>query len=150
MNAVATIVDDEVQLSIADATTTEGHGGTKLLTFTASLSQATAGPVYFRAATGFGSATPGSDFVARSPTLLAIPAGQLARTFSVTLNGDTTVEDNETFVVNLSDVTGATLYDSQATGTLLNDDGPTLSINDPAVSEGASGLWGTTRQSGVV
>ena len=36
--------------------------------------------------------------------------------------GDTTVEANETFTVNLSNPVGATLADASATGTITNDD----------------------------
>ena len=36
--------------------------------------------------------------------------------------GDTTVEPDETFVVTLSNATGATLIRSQAVGTIVNDD----------------------------
>jgi hypothetical protein len=36
--------------------------------------------------------------------------------------GDTGVEPNETFVVNLSGAVGATIFDSQGGGTILNND----------------------------
>ena len=44
---------------------------------------------------------------------------------SVTVNGDEIDEDDETFLVNLSGASGggATIADSQATGTILDDDG---------------------------
>jgi hypothetical protein len=38
------------------------------------------------------------------------------------VNGDTGVEGNETFFVNLSGASGATLLRSQAVGTIVNDD----------------------------
>ena len=49
---------------------------------------------------------------------------------TVQVNGDTTVEPNETFNVNLSGATGnATITDAQGVGTIVNDDpswfGPT-------------------------
>jgi hypothetical protein len=40
----------------------------------------------------------------------------------VTLNGDTTVEPNETYVVSVSGVTGANVGDGTALGTITNDD----------------------------
>ncbi len=61
----------------------------------------------------------------------------------MTINGDATVESDENFMVNISNVSGATLADGQAVGTITNDDGgsgtPTLSIGDVSISEGNSG-----------
>ncbi len=62
---------------------------------------------------------------------------------TVPVLGDTVIESDETFNVNLSGPTNATLADAQAAGTILNDDFPTLSIGDVTVTEGNSGT--TTR-----
>jgi chitinase len=131
--------DDGPTLSIADVAMAEGQSGTQLATFTVALSTAAAVPVTYNIATANGSATAGSDYVAKTLNGQSIPAGSLTKTFTVTLNGDTTVEGNETFTVTLFSPVGATLFDEQAVGTLLNDDGPTLSITDVQVVEGASG-----------
>lgn len=40
----------------------------------------------------------------------------------VVVRGDTTVESNETFVVNLSNPVGATIADGSGMGTITNDD----------------------------
>ena len=59
---------------------------------------------------------------------------------TVTVNGDAKVEPNETFFVNLTGPTNATILDGQGIGTITNDDGaPTLSINDVAVLRGTPG-----------
>src|SRR5205085_915239 len=103
-------------------------------------SQAITSAVTYNIATGTGgTATAGSDFVAKSLVGETIPAGQTSKTFAVTINGDTTIEANEGFAVNLSAPTNATLADSQGTGTITNDDKPTLAINDVAIAEGNSG-----------
>jgi hypothetical protein len=137
---VGTILnDDQRALSINDASVTEGASGTRTMTFTVSLSHASGATVYFHAATANGTATGGSDFVARAATLLSIPAGQLSRTFAVTINGDTAIEPSETLAVNLSAATGATILDGQGVGTIVNDDGPALSIGDVAILEGNAG-----------
>ena len=53
----------------------------------------------------------------------SIPAGQLSKTFTVTLNGDAGVEPNETFRVTLSNISAnATLFKYIGTGTITNDD----------------------------
>ena len=49
--------------------------------------------------------------------------GETSKTITVAIVGDTTVESNETFFVNLSNATGSVLFNSQGTGTILNDDG---------------------------
>ena len=54
--------------------------------------------------------------------------------------GDTLDEPDETFVVNLSNATNATLGDGQGVGTITDDDAaPTLTISDVTVAEGNSG-----------
>jgi chitinase len=131
-------------LSVADAAITEGNSGTSLLTFTATLSQASASTVTFNATSANGTATAGSDFVALSASGLSIPAGQLTKTFTVTINGDTAIEANETFLVNLGSVVGAGVGDGQAVGTITNDDGAKLSINNLWLAEGNSGSKSAT------
>jgi hypothetical protein len=145
VQAVGTITNDDAAatptLSIADASVIEGNSGTKILTFTVSLSPAASGTVSYNIATANGTATSGSDYVAASLSGQTISAGGTSKTFAVTINGDTTTEANETFTVTLSNVSGATLGDGGATGTISNDDGgsgPTLSIGDVTIAEGNS------------
>jgi hypothetical protein len=72
-------------------------------------------------ATANGTALAGSDYTAASGTLTFAP-GQTSQTVTVNVMGNTTVEPNETFAVNLSAASGATLFDGQGVGTILNDD----------------------------
>ena len=72
-------------------------------------------------ATANSTATAGSDYVAASGTLTFSP-GQTVKPITVTVNGDTTNEPDETFFVNLSGPTNATIARSTGTGTILNDD----------------------------
>ena len=53
---------------------------------------------------------------------LTIKAGATTGTITVVVTGDTAVEPNETFFVNLSNPVNATLLDAQAVGTIVNDD----------------------------
>ena len=62
------------------------------------------------------------DFVAQSLTGQSIPDGESTYQFSVTVNGDTLFEADETFFVNVTNVVGATLVDGQGVGTIVNDD----------------------------
>jgi serine protease len=126
-------------LSINDASVAEGPAGTRVVTFTVALAQPQGGDVTYDLATANGTALAGSDFVARSLTGLTIPAGQLSRAFAVTVNGDDVAEANETFVVNLGNVSGVAAGDTQGTATILNDDGPTMWISDVSHAEGNDG-----------
>jgi uncharacterized protein (TIGR03437 family) len=128
-------------LSINDVQVAEGNSGTATATFTVSLSSAPqAADVTFDIATANGSATTGNnDYVAKTLTAQVIPSGQTTYTFTVTVNGDVNVEPDENFLVNVTNVVGATTADGQGTGTIQNDDQPTLSINDVTMNEGNAG-----------
>ncbi len=118
-------------LTINDVSLSEGDSGTTNFTFTVSLS-APAGPggVTFDIATANGTATAGSDYVARALTAQTIAAGSSTYSFTVIVNGDTTPEANETFFVNVTNVTGATVSDGQGLGTIQNDDVAVTQIHD--------------------
>ncbi|MEZ5844293.1 MAG: Calx-beta domain-containing protein [Hyphomicrobiaceae bacterium] len=128
-------------ISIADVSITEGDAGTKVATFTVTRSGGTAA-FNVNYATANGTATAGSDYVATSGTL-AFGQNINTQTVSVTINGDTTFEPNETFFVNLSGGTnGITISDSQAQGTITNDDAEpvgSISIADVSITEGDAG-----------
>jgi Ca2+-binding RTX toxin-like protein len=130
-------------ISINDVTISEGNSGTKVATFTVTRSGGTAAfDVSY--GTSIGTATVAdSDYVAASGTL-NFGANENTKTISVTINGDTKMEANETFNVVLSNATkGATISDSQGVGTITNDDAAAIagsvSINNVTISEGDSG-----------
>jgi uncharacterized repeat protein (TIGR01451 family) len=112
---------DFSQLSINDVTLTEGNKGSKSVAFTVTLSPASAVPVTVQYATADGSATAGSDYTAASGTL-TIPAGSTSGFISIAVKGDTLLEPDETFEVNLSNATNAAIGDAQGGGTIQNDD----------------------------
>src|SRR5262249_24472475 len=82
-------------------------------------------------------ATAGSDYQATSGTL-TFATGQTSQTVSVLVNGDRLPEPDESFVVNLSNPTNATIADGQGLGT-IRDDEPRLSIGGETRSGGNSG-----------
>ena len=127
-------------LSINDVTVTEGNAGTTSAVFTVTLSTATSQTVTVNYATANGTATEGSDYTAASGTLTFAP-GVTSQTLTVAVLGDTRNEANETFFVNLSTPSNATIADGQGQGTILNDDAalPGLSINNVTVTEGNTG-----------
>ena len=128
-------------LSIADVSSSEGNAGTTTFTFTVSLSApADVGGVSFDIATTDGTATASSDYTAKSLTAQTIPAGSSTYTFNVTVNGDTLPETDETFFVDVANVTGAHVVQGQGVGTIVNDDAaPHLTIDNVSSSEGNAG-----------
>jgi hypothetical protein len=126
-------------LSVDDATVAEGNAGTTMATFTVTLSRASSQAVTVSYSTADGTATAGSDYITTFGPL-TIPAGSLSGTVSITVNGDRDYEPQETFSLDLSNPTNATLADGQGVGTITNDDpAPTLSIGDVTVRRPASG-----------
>jgi hypothetical protein len=121
-------------MTISDATVTEGHTGTRAVTFTVTLSAASGRPVTVAFATADGTAAAGSDYRAASGTL-TIPAGQTTGTITVLVNGDRLPEWTETFFVNLSAPTNATIADGQGFGEIVDDE-PRISIGDVTKKEG--------------
>ena len=111
-------------LSISDASVVEGNSGTTTAHFVVSLSAASTSTVTVGYATADVTATAGSDYVAQSGTL-SFPAGTTTQNVDVVVNGDTVVELDETFVVNLTNPVGATIADAQGVGTITNDDSGT-------------------------
>ena len=60
--------------------------------------------------------------------VLSIPAGQTSGTIVITVNHDTDYEANETFFVNITNATNATINDGQGLGTINNDDAPPATV----------------------
>jgi hypothetical protein len=118
---VGTIIDDEPRFTIADATLVEGNSGTQNMVFNVSLLPAVGTTVTVSFATQDGTATASSDYQATSGTLTFAP-NETMKTITVRVNGDTTDEPDENFVVVLSSPQGAGLGDATATGTIVNDD----------------------------
>ncbi|PYQ65475.1 MAG: hypothetical protein DMF53_05440 [Acidobacteria bacterium] len=137
---IGTIIDDDpVSLSINDVSQNEGNSGTSVMNFTVSLSNPSVNTITVTYQTANGTATAPSDYVAVPATVLTFTPGQTSKTVGVTINGDTTSEPNETFNVNLSLPTGgATIAKATGVGTIVNDDTPTIQINDMTVDEGSA------------
>src|SRR5262249_24704512 len=103
---VGTILNDDTppRLSINNVTLDEGTSRTTAFTFSAGLSEASGKTVTVNFATADGTAMAGSDYQATSGTLTFAP-GDLSNTINVLVNGDTTVELDEIFSVNLTNPT---------------------------------------------
>lgn len=147
----ATVSDDQGQgtitnddplpsVTIGNSFRTEGALGTSgNSAFNVTLSNPSSQTITVSFATTDGSATAGSDYVASSGAVAFNP-GDTVKSFSVEVSGDNIDEVNETYFVNLSSPTNATIATAQGGGTIFDDDGPTLSVGNASVTEGNSGF----------
>ncbi|MCX7423287.1 MAG: FG-GAP-like repeat-containing protein [Planctomycetia bacterium] len=140
--------DLQSNLSINNASTSEGDSGTKTLTFNVKSSTVinNAFTIDFntsKATAGDGLLGSDTDFVANSGTLnFAGNAANESKTVTITINGDTVIEGDETFIVLLSNLLGTndvTITTATGAGTITNDDSSTLTISSPTITEGDSG-----------
>jgi hypothetical protein len=125
------------RISINDISITEGNSGTTNAVFTVRLDRISQQPVSVNFATANGTASSSSDYNTARGTVRFNP-GVINQTVSVGVKGDTILEPNETFSVNLSSATNAFISDSLGVATIVNDDLPLprLSINSLSVFEG--------------
>ena len=118
-DAVTNFTTPEASLSIADATMVEADAD---LLFTVTLSHTSATAVAVDFATADGTATAGSDYTQTNGTL-TIPAGSVSGQIAVPVIGDTDVEwPSEAFTVTLSGPVNASLTDTEAVGTIEDND----------------------------
>jgi hypothetical protein len=122
-----TIVDDDglPTLSVADATVTEGNTGSADARFVVSINKAAAAAVTFDYQTADGTATAASGDYTLASGSGSIPAGALQTTVTVAVAGDYWIENDETFELRLGNLSAnAEGFDTNAVGTILNDDYP--------------------------
>lgn len=143
---LATSIDVAAQqpsISVRDAVVAEGNSGTAQATFAVVLSGPSSQLVSLSFATSNGTAIAGTDYAATSGTVTFAP-GEVEKPVVVLVNGDTVDEAQETFFLDISNVQNATVSSSRGTGFILDDDGPTISINNATVLEGNSGTKAAT------
>ena len=143
-SGTGTINDDDAapSLTVNDVTVNEAAG---TATFTVTLSAPSGQTVSVNYGTGDGTATAGSDYTAASGTLVFTP-GVTSQTITVPILNDGTYEGSETFNVNLSNASNATIADSLGVGTIRDDgtgaggtdnDTPTLAVSSASFPEGS-------------
>ena len=122
----------------------EGDSGSTTMTYTVTLSSAAS----VQATVGYndysgGTATSGTDYTAVPAGTLTFAAGVTSQTISVTVTGDTLAESDETIDLQLGSPTptGVVVVTGMlvGTGTIVDDDTPTLTIDSPSAAEGDSG-----------
>lgn len=132
-------VNQDDTLSINDVQITEGNSGTQNLEFTVNLVRSGNETITVQYQTFDGTATTAnSDYAAASGTLTFNPS-DTSKTVSVTINGDTTPEEHESFEVRLSNPTNAQIGDATGVGTINNDDFITPVITSSLNASGFNG-----------
>ena len=116
-----------LNLIAGSAAQTEGNFGSKVFAFTVRRSgdlTKESSVSWLVAGTGSTPANAGDFLGGAFPRgSLSFDAGESIKTLTISVNGDTTVENNETFRITLSAPSlGTTLGSASATGKILNDD----------------------------
>ena len=135
--------DDAAQISIDDVTQNEGNSGNTAYSFTISIDNPSISDVTVTYATANGTATTADNDYTSITGLATISAGDTSTTIDIQAIGDLQVEADETFVVNLSNPTGATINDAQGTATITNDDLAGFSVTPTTftLDEGNTGIF---------
>ena len=126
-------------VSVSDASTLEGTGGTVGLQFTLTRTHAL-NPVTVLLSTSDMTATAAADYVPVSSRSVNFVGNSPTASIIIVINGDGVLEADESFQVGVSGSTGATISDPIAVGTILNDDSASIAISNNVVTEGNSGL----------
>jgi hypothetical protein len=122
-NSFLTSLAADPLISIGDLALPDGNSGTKTFNFPVTLTAPSTQQVTVRFATADGSARAPDDYAATSGTV-SFAAGTTVRTVTVSVNGGTANEVDESFSVVLSSPANASIGKAQALGTII-DDGPT-------------------------
>jgi Ca2+-binding RTX toxin-like protein len=140
--AQVTITDNDtanIEITIDDVSVSEGVNSRTAIV-TVKINQESAEIVTVDYTTVDNSATSPNDYTSKSGTLTFEP-GETTKEIPITIVDDRIDETNETFFVNLSNATIATISDEQAIVTILDDDEPVpppqITINDASVYEAA-------------
>ena len=135
-NGICTIRDDDPpEIRSSNPDTVEGNiGATNVLLFVLTLSTTNAEVVTVDFLTLDGTATAGLDYIATNGTITFLP-GETNKTIPVAVLGDVLTEFNETVFLCLTNPVKGTLATPKATGTILDDDAPCISITNVVVQE---------------
>ncbi|MDE0519187.1 MAG: hypothetical protein OXH71_00540, partial [Candidatus Dadabacteria bacterium] len=125
--ATISLTDDDIAptFAIADSSASEGN----TITFTVTRSGATGAVASVKWNTaddsgdGVKAAIADTDYTAQTTAqTLSFAIGDASKTFTVATTEDSLAEGDETFLIELSDATGASISDDEATGTITDDD----------------------------
>jgi Calx-beta domain-containing protein len=127
------------RLSITDVSVIEGDAGAQAVSFTVSYTGKSRSGITVQYATANVSATGGADYTSVTGTASLPKGGCKCTTVTVDVLGDLDQEATETFQVNLSNPTGASIRDGVGVGTIFDNDGPPEIVILPANAGEADG-----------
>ena len=124
------------QFSISDPTVVEGNAGTSNLIYTITRSNNASACSVDYAITGGTATTGDNDYVALAAGTASFTAGGvLTKDITVSVNGDTKVELNETVIMTLTNAVNGVIIKATGTGTITNDDAAVITITSPSINE---------------
>jgi gliding motility-associated-like protein len=139
--AIGTITNDDSNVISmgGNVSADEGNSGSTAFVFTVNRTGDTSGTATVNyAVTGSGTNPVNNQDFTGGPLpsgTANFTAGSASTTITINVNGDITVEPNETFTVTLSNPSGgATLGTATATGTITNDDNATVAFSSATSS----------------
>ncbi len=132
--------DPVPSLTLSNVSVKEGDTGTTQANFAVTLSSPSGKLVQVSYSTADLSASAVSDYQAASNLVLNIAAGSSSSSIAILVTGDTTIETDETFALNISSPINATIATASAIGTILDDDGLKLLLDSsgPTVNQAAA------------
>jgi Cellulose binding domain/Bacterial Ig domain/Calx-beta domain/Glycosyl hydrolases family 18 len=128
-------------LSISDVAITEPASGSAPAAFAVNLSAPATTPVTVHYNTLDNTAKAGADYTAASGNVTFAP-GQTSQTIPVSVLADSVADGNETFLVVLSNPSGATLARAQASGTISDPPSNSGDVTFQVTSDWGSGFNG--------
>ncbi|HYY59410.1 MAG TPA: Calx-beta domain-containing protein, partial [Pyrinomonadaceae bacterium] len=151
-NVILYIIDYDLTFPttyVSDVQMVEGNAGTTNAVFTITMS-----PHSQNVSVGYntsdGTALAGSDYTAKSGTVIFTPA-QTTKTISVPVIGDIANEDDELFYFKINAVNNGSVSDAVGDGLIINDDGASglqLSSATYNVNEGGANATITVNRTG--
>ncbi len=148
MEAQVLIIDDDINVSVGDASVIEGNVGSPMAELRLSLDYPVQEAVVVEYATSPGSAMVGEDFEGAANTVVFI-SGETAKDIFIRVFPDNLDEVDETFFLNLVSVQGAAISDGTGQVVIIDDDAANLSLADVIVVEPTSGTRSATFSVGL-
>ncbi|RDJ39194.1 MAG: HYR domain-containing protein [Crenarchaeota archaeon] len=127
-----TVQNNPCAATITDVSQLEGDSGSSDFIFTVTINDTSIIPIDILFETADDSATVANNDYASNSGTITINPGETTATIPVTVNGDTDVEPDESFFVNLLNLDNPAqnlaFADTQGVGTIQNDDIPTSDL----------------------
>lgn len=141
-------------VSVAGLSLPEGNSGNTQFEFTLILSNATSNVVTVTYSTLEGTAKAGEDYIAVTNQVINFQPNETQKKISVTVFGDETKEDDESFTLMLTGATNATIQQHTASVVIQNDD-TKISFSDngydaPTSYAGYTLTWADEFNTGVL